>query len=599
MYARQRFVWLVAGIAIGCGAMAAFVARHSWFNADDFRNLNDAQADGLSFHFLMSPVFGERFSPGHRLLDWLVLQWPGHEWTIVVIVSATCITAATALVAVFVRQVSDEPLLALLVALLFGTWVGWMRISLWWATSASTLPAIAFSVAAMVTTIRWDQHRRRVDFVATVILVIAALSCSVRAAMVPLLAFAVLTLALPVDRELKWHGFLGRLRSTAPLLVVMAAAAPAFVVLDQHAKPPGPTQSSPSFGDWASFIWHWMIDGVGSVIVNARPSAAGGPAAASLLGLALLAALAIATIRNRRSAVIWVGTLALLIACGAQVGYARLSQFGPVFVVDELRYHEGDPLVLALLIPCAWAAAGRPVPSGALQRAAAAGLGAVFAVLWIGSGISAEHQLRAHDPGTLAAATMATLRRTLPPLVVGATAPTLLDDRTPIGLSGPAVRGRWLAGTIRRFVPEVRLTTMQPDGTPIIVGDDGRAMRLVLGPERRLSGARSLCFRAAPTSHYLGPGGAGTVLPLPRSAPGNGLEVLTARFGRTTSPGRLAVIFRPSAIGLPDVVVNVNRTTTGVRVVIPAGTEAIGLAAWQGLSTCLGDTSVRAATPSP
>ena len=584
LFATRHFRTLVVAIAVASTALVAFGSRTGWFHLDDFPNLNAAHDQGMTLSFLLSPVMGERFSPGHRFLDWLVVQAPGHEWAVVVAVSSFCVGSSTLLLGLCVRRISGEAIVGLFAAVLFGTWSGWVAIALWFATSASTLPAIALSLAAVLASLRWDNGRRRSDFALAAALLIAACCFSVRAVVVPPILVMLLVVADPPRLALHLRDVWTRLRSVAALLCVMFVIPPLFVVLDAQASPGFETYPDPSLRAWAALSWHWMSDGVGAVMINAQPAVGGPPAVLAVVGIVILGTLAGLTIRGTRSFVVWLSTLGLLLFCGLEIGYARLAQFGLV-IVDPLRYHEADLVVVCLLVPAAWVTAGRPFPSSPTWRGVLASSAAFFLACWLAVGATAVHRLHLDDEGPRAHATVRTIGQTLSPLVDGAGSASLLDDRTPLALS--SVSDRELPRTIRTFDRSLAFTVMRPEGRPIVVTDDGVAHRITLSEEPLAWDAMGFCLRSTKESTFLGSGAAGNLLPISESERYGGRLILTLHFKVKGNDGRLGIVFVPSKTGYNDVEMPADRLRDGVRVVVPNGTTAVGFSAWGGLDACV------------
>lgn len=579
--AQRKFAPLALSLALLCGAVVALVGRGGGLQGDDFPNLIEANDRGLGLDLLFSPIIGERLSPGHRVLDWVILQAAPYEWVAALGISALCLAAATILVAFLVRQLTGSAIAALLSAAFFGTWVGWVRISLTWSGSAHALPGVLFTVAAMICAVSWDRHRRRRDLAAALATFAAALSFGPRWLIAIPILLVVLIVAQPSGAAAGLRGALVRFRATLPLFGLLAAVALAFLLVGLSSEASVSVDAVSAAG-WLDLAWRWVVNGAGAIFTNTEPAVAAVPlmSALGLVGLSLLAA---ATIRNRRSAAVWLSAVMVLVLCGLQVGYSRLGQFGLV-IISELRYHEGDVVVLAILVPCAWWAAGKPWPRKPMAQSAVALAMAIWAVAWVANAIATEHAIRSRDPGPLAATTLRSLRATLPPLVDATSNPTLIDDRTPSGFA--ALGDRLLPGITRTFTNVRQLSTFDRRGTPILVSDDGIAREVVIGRVVSAPRPSSGCLKTAPTSTFLGRGSAGAVAAVDDRAPLFELSVLSASFTGSQLHGQLGIVFKPSKSGLPDAVIPGKALSDGLRIRIPPGTSSVVFSAWGGFNAC-------------
>ena len=588
--ARDHFRLLAVLTALGCGSLFAFLIRTGWFAEDDFSNLSVAKRMGLTVEFLFKPIFGTRLSPGHRLVDWLALQWPGHEWAVVVAISAACLAGSTFLAAVLVRQLTGSALAALGAAILFGTWVGWVRIGLWWPTAAHTLPAVLLMLASITLAVSWSRSRSGPMLVGVILAAGGALMFSSRASLTPLIIAVLLVLGGPGDRSISLRKAGRRLGRAWPPIVGTLAVSVVFVYFESRTPGFRDRAPSPNLDVWLDYMRIWVIDAQASFALNRVPSPAQGLFTRTIPGLIVIAALAAATIRGSRSACVWLAALVLVLLCGLQVGWARLGQLGTGMGFDP-RYHEGDIIVAIALIPCAWSAAGLPSPTN--RRQAVWLLVAVAAILvaWIASlGVGAK-RIRSEpppslsNPGAVPKATFQTLKRTLPDALRGAKSPTLVNSTFPLGLS--QMKGTDIREVLAVFLPDYEFTRWEPGGTPILIGDDGVAQRLEQARSVPVRGGRRNCLKTQAGSEWLGKGSAGLELPLPEA--GNGTtRVLEFQLTQTAGTGELAIAFQPSENeNYPEVQLPVSARRDGVLVAVPPLATSAKVAAWGGLSTCL------------
>lgn len=587
-YLSTRFHLVAGALAAACGAVAAVVAAPGWFANEDFARLNAAANARLGVDYLTSESFSDRLAPGRRLVDWFVIQSPAHSWALAVAIAAISVALSTYLLALLLRRLGAPAALALSAAVIFGSWDGWRALAAWWARGGAVLPATALAVAAMLAAVRWEQSRRLPALLTALVLLAAALSFSVGAAIAAPLVIVALIVARPPERSISFSGVFDQFRSIAafalPALVISALALAA-----NYKGVVAATGSQP----WISISWHWLVDGLSALAINKQPSVQSFPAPAALGGILVLAALAAGTVRGARSAWVWICALGLVVGAGLVVAYPRLAELD-VSIIPQLGFHESDLLILAVLIPGAWLAAGSPAPRGRVTRVLVPAACAVFAVAWISNGISTTNDLVVTARGETAHAAIVRLQRTLPPLSRVGEGVSLLDNRLPKEISD--FGENQLAETINTFIPGARIRPADADGAPVVIDADGTAHAIRLGPAAAVIVNPPRCLETEAASTFLGAGSAGTTLAFPRRGPSNGVRFLTIPLSSVKQPGELGIIFRPTADGLPNQVFTVNAATTALRALVPAGATSASLAAWQGISVCIGDPLLSNAT---
>lgn len=607
----SHFQLLAALISIGCGALLAFLIRTGWFSEDDFSNLSTAKRMGLSVSYLFKPLFGTRLSPGHRFLDWVVVQWQGHEWAAVVFISAVCMAGMTYLAAILVRQVTDRPLVALIASGLFGTWIGWMVIGLWWPTSSHTFPAVLLMLATLCLALRWDAKRTKSLLLAVLLTTAAAMLFSSRAAITPGIMAVLLVLGGPGAKSVSVREFVQRVRATWPPIALSLLAAATFVYFESRTSgarrggiPDGfPVSGLPAKPDveaWLTMIRIWMIDAQAAFSLNRVPSLEQSAFRTTIPGVIVAGALAACTIRGSRSALIWAAGLVLILVCAAQVGWLRLRVVG-ISIAVQPRYHEGDIAVLLALIPAAWAASGWPSPRGKLQLWAAGLVGAAVVVLWTLALAVGAHQVRSEpsllNKGDIPKATIQTLRATFPNAIRGSSSPTLINTEIPLGLR-PTLDAE-LPEILSVFVPGYRISKWEFVGDPIYIDERGAASRIQSGRSVPIPRALNRCLTSEPGSDWLDPGSATADLALPQSASG-AIRVLSLELTRTRSQGVISIAFLPSSNeNYPEVLVPLTTRRRGLRAAVPAWATSAKLAIWGGASTCLTNGRVLYAVPRP
>lgn len=597
----RRFVGLAALTSLVCGALLAFLIRNAWFANDDFQNLSEADSKGLTLEYLLWPTVKTRFSPGHRLLDWIVLEWPGNKWVAVMVMTGLFLALATFLAAMFVREITRSPIVALSSAALLGTWVGWVRVGSWWTAAAHLLPVTALSIGALLAIVLWDRRGRRArHLIFATALTIAALSFSVRGVLIPLVAAVILLIATPETKSLSLRGLRDRLVVSWPPLLTTGLAAALFAFIESQTPV---NKGHPPVRDvaaWAELMQKWVTNGPPAMAMNQVPFTDIDPFQMTV-GVALIAILLVATIRGSRSAWIWVCIGGLVVFFGAQVGWGRLDYLGSAIALDA-RFREGDVLVACLLIPTAWACSGRPRPAGTAQLAAAGLAALAVSVLWLANyaigarEIQEATQPSPANPGVIPLQTFNRIKQTLPPALAAKPSSTLVNISRPSGfIPGPGIKAEFgIDGILATLLPEVRVSRWQPDGPAILIGDDGTSRSLETVRKTKVPGRWPLCLDSSPGSRWLGTGSAGTTIELP-PAQGKNTRLLTVRLNETRRPGRLAFAFLPSLNdGLPEFVPRIDRRREGLRLPLPKYAREVGLVAWGGLQTCITGASVAA-----
>jgi hypothetical protein len=551
----------------------------------------------------MAPVVEAHFEPGHRFLNWTVVQFSGHEWAAALAIGATAIGAATLGVILVAREIGSSSALAIVVGAGFGSWIGWSRIELWWANGAQTLPAIALMAWTICTALAWDRKGRRHRGLAlTTGLLILAFCFSVRSALaIPIIA-VLLLIVQPPSKSISLSQIARRLRETWPLLASATIVMLAFVTkeLSTTAALQSPLPS-PALGEWLVFVAHWMTSGVAAVASNRLAPSAVFHDPLVWVGMAALVAAAAATIRGTRSAAVWGSIVVLLLACGIQIAIYRLAQIGLV-INNDPRYHEGDILVLAVLLPAAWLTAGRPLPQGRFTTGLLLAAFVGSAVLWATGWVTSIHALKrvsvdGNAPtlnfssdialGSTAKVTIETLRTTLRRFTGPdqKAPPSIIDGRTPAGFSPYADQG--LEGIVRVFVPRSRVNFYSTSGIPLTIDDQGFAREVEIRNPHDLLGKRISCIETSKSSGWLGPGSAGVKFDLPRGYGEKGPVVIDFPFAKATAGGTIAFTSLPSKSKFPDEQIEVNGVTRGIRIIVPGGTLAIAVTAWGGLRTCI------------
>lgn len=579
--------------------MLAFLIRNAWFANDDFQNLIEASQGGLTLDYLLTPTVKTRFAPGHRFVDWVVLEWPGNQWIGVVILTAVFLALATFFCAMLVREMTGSAAVALIAAALLGTWVGWVRVGSWWTAAAHLLPVTAFSIAALWTIVLWDKRDRQVRYLlAGSALAALALSFSVRGVLIPIIAAIVLLLGYPQKRSITPREIGNRLARCWPPLLSTGVISAVFAYIESQTLINKANPPVTDLAAWTDLMQKWILNGIPAMAINHRPFTEL-EALTLVAGLAVLIGLMVGTIRGSRSAWLWASIFALIAFFGAQVGWGRINYLGSLIALDA-RFREGDILAACVLIPLAWASAGRPSPETTRQRLLVGALAITAALIWATGFITGAHailnapQPSAQNPGVVPLRVFTKMKQTLLPALAADRNATIVNTERPKGfLLGAKINADFsTAGIISTLLPEARISFWQPTGTPILIEDDGTARRLEIASSRKAGRGWPLCFTTEPESKWLGPGASGALFELPREGIGDA-RLLTVRFKETKRPGQVAVTFLPKdAEGLPALTTAVGRERRGLRIPVPPNANAVSIGAWGGLATCVSGASV-------
>ncbi len=594
-FAENHFAGLSLIIGLFCGALIFHATRGGSFRDDDVMLIGQGQDYGFSVRSLFgNPDVLEHLVPVSNALSWAVGTFGAHWWMVHWYAAATTVLLVV-LMAWLLRRITQSPLGSLLVAGAVGSSIVIFSIASWWTATALQLGMLCAGAAMLIFSLRWIESRSRGALVGAVLSQLLACGLYDRAQLLPLLAWALVAVARPPNEPMTLHSFWRRSRQAAPLLAWLFAVVVAQFVLTlvfgiQNSEGLA-FAARTSFSSWGQVVADWWVVGAGSVASNGF-AGTGLSASDALLhpralsGIAVLVVIAFATTRNRRAKLTWAALIALVTLSGLQVAAGRLGQLGPLGLAANHRYQELTLFFLAVLIPAAWVASGRPWPRSRSLNLLLAGLIVLAASFWL---ISLRNLVQNEAPFLNRATPYAErFGASLRAWSESGSRVTLLDDRVPdeVVFRVPTTADYSLTSKIARIyangvkVPPVN----QLDEPAIRIDPTGVFREVRFSPEETVRTVGSSCGRATATAVWLGPGAVGFAGAVPASVRQSGRAIaLSVRLQSSNARGKLAI----TSLGeLPLLVVDLADYPDGLRMIIPAGTREIAAELWRGASAC-------------
>jgi hypothetical protein len=465
-------------VAVACAiTQFAFISR-GWFYLDDFRNLGQAKRWGLTPHLLVTPIGGEHFQPGGRLLHWLVAVPVGTHFKLGAAILAACIAMTAYLTARLADDLFGQRVLHVVIAALVGTsWI-FMSTSMWFA-GADTVPATMFMVAACLLYCRWYTGGGRWRYA-------CAVGCTAAAVL-----FWEQALIIPVLIAGLWVCFL-RSRNLRPDRLVWQSLVPfvgvtaAFVVY-VDLQPWHQSLQRPAITQVARLVQEMLLRGMlppvaGSWMGTDPLRASDG---AVVVGAGLVAGLvALAARRRLRPSALLFFTVSFL-ALAATVAATRIA-IGPMEAATTTRYLGPLPVLFGLAVAGAVRPrAGRDPagnstrrrPSSALRWPVALLVAACLGVLYLHNLTgTADTRSFSKDNGRHALQISARIGQALRPGMTN-----LVDTRLTWPVFYPSHDGADLVSTLAPFwAPRVQAIG---EGTDLIgFAHDGSAHRVTFHP---------------------------------------------------------------------------------------------------------------------
>ena len=603
-FGARHFLGLVFAVAVVCALISVRASRGGSFRDDDLVNIGYSQDTGFSLGSWLGPSqFREHLVPGASLMHKLVAAF-GPEWWMAQLAAAILVAILVFGIALTVRAITQSPWFAIATSALVGTSVVVISIANWWTATSVHLPMLCAAAFTTFAALRWLETRSKPWFAIAVAGQLLACSFSDRAVPVPLMIAVVLVAAGSTTIRPTAKQVWADLKAALPLIVglfavVLLQIALTFMLSGAGTANPALTGAlHTGQAVWKDLVRYWWEIGVSATVLNSWEAVLPEAMDAALTtggaaGLALIAIVAGLTIRSAKSALIWAALAILVTVSGIQIAFGRLIYVGPQWLAGVPRYQELTVLFIAVLVPAAWAASGKPFPRSRLAAISLAVLAAAFAVSWLAH---LRTDIRAAQPHVIAAATYArTMKASLQWWEKQPGPKTLLDERVPgeVVFAVPATQGYNLASRAARvFAPGVVVPPLNAIDGRLLRLDQGGSLREVRsGPSRSLRLKAPGCGRASPTAVWGTAGRYSVPAQIPTSVATDGrailLRVVLAKSQGVGSVGVLAVGAWPSYELAQET------HPDGFRVVMPAGTSNIELQLWHGASTCV--SSIEAA----
>ena len=599
-FAAAHIRLLTLAVALLGGVAMINATRVGGFRDDDFSSLGIGQDYGLSLTSLVgkSGTY-EHLVPSAGVLS-LLVGASGPHWWLVVALEAGFVAALTALVVMLVRELGASALLALLVGAIVATSIVFEATGLWWSAASGQLPMLVFATATILLSLRWNVRRSQSLFALAVLSQVAACSFYDRAQIVPVIVFFLLVIATPANETIRTRDLVTRARAAAPLVGALLGVALAQLVITLSL--PGVNSANLSAvghysaGKWLGLVFDWWTIGVGSTIENQFPVFSISPTSKAYvapIGMLILIALAVATIRNGRSAAIWASAFAIVTLSGLQVGAVRSGYLGAAAVATVARYQELTVLVLATFIPAAWVAAGRPFPR---SPAGVYFLSIVVIFAALGWTWNLVDGLTIQQRAPLVAAAYArNYEASLKRWNAGGKPFTLVDQRLPetVVFAVPATGDyNRLSKATRILAPGVDPPDLYSLSGVFLVADQRGVMTPVdVGPMRRVGPSKTSCGTSARSANWLEPGGVVVATTFPKDVAKSEKElILTVRLSETTGEGRVFIVGSQSPWPLTEL--DLGSYPDGLRTSLPAGSTGATVQFWLGAGGCVDSVEV-------
>ncbi len=192
-----RLALLLLIVAAQVTAIGWFTTR-SYFFFDDYIFLRQGQRSGLSLGFLLEPL-NPHFSPGHRLVNWLLDTFFPLNFGVAQGVLLACFAASVLVLHKVLAELFGPGLGPLLLSLLYGTSLIHVGVIQWWNGGLLTLPATVLSLLSILAYIRHHRTGSSRMLVLSLAAMGLALLFYVKAVLVPL--YLVLLRVLVLDQR--------------------------------------------------------------------------------------------------------------------------------------------------------------------------------------------------------------------------------------------------------------------------------------------------------------------------------------------------------------------------------------------------------------
>lgn len=399
---RGRYALGVAGLLALQGLLAAWVASHSFFFADDLLYGSILTTEPLSLGLLTRSWFGH-LVPGFIALDWAFLRTVGLSWASATAVIVAVQVGGTLAVVRLLSAVRGRAWSNLVVAAVVSLSLSVTTQSLWWGAVVTNLIPLAASVATLGCFARWVQRGNLRHLLAMAVMfgiAVAFYEKSVlTAAYVGLLSLLVLDAGLPwrqrwVNTLRRWPAWL--------VLALIAGTDLGVYVTGEYMVEAGP---APGLRQLGEFLLLSLPEGLVPGLFGFQPAALPegfGPVVLVLTNAVVLAVVVLSSLRSRPALQAWVFFGLAYLLNQVVLGRGRVSMLG-VHMGTVLRYQLENVVLfgvaLTVALPVLVEVTRRIAPAGRWWRCAAA---AVAALMVAGLVLPWAHSLRAevtYSPG--------------------------------------------------------------------------------------------------------------------------------------------------------------------------------------------------------
>ncbi len=150
------WLWGVSGLAqVG---VVLLLTRFTFFYADDWLFMREAQTTPLSLSYLRENLFGH-FSPISRFLDKLLVVLAPGQYALAHGIALATYAVLIIAFALVVRWILGNGWAAFTLTLVFGQSVFLVRLLTWWTATANLMPASAGMLLALAGYLRWTERR--------------------------------------------------------------------------------------------------------------------------------------------------------------------------------------------------------------------------------------------------------------------------------------------------------------------------------------------------------------------------------------------------------------------------------------------------------
>lgn len=610
-FTRRHFKRLTLLLSLVAFAFVLAVTSRSGFHADDIVNLSLAHDDGLTIGFLTNPVTDDHLIPGHRLITWLVYA-SGPKWEFWMIFCSLMYAAMVAACSFFVKLVSESSSVALLGACSLLACVPFLRASLWMSSGAGEIPGALLVFISGIALIRWDENRNGKALAVSGLAFAASLLVFEKFAVIAGALIVLLVIARPPERGITFQSVIGRARSCLPAIATLTSIAVADLVMVRLTKLEngGVSQATHiTLDTWLQMFAAWWQHGIGALVVNGNTvTNLGGTISDAknlnphpqvddnaFAGLIILAGLAAATVRGRRSVLVWVALVVALLANGIVMALGRISLHGIDYLMDP-RYFTTSVVTMVMLVPAAWNAAGRPRPKTSVQVGGCLTALSAMVVLWAVNGSGAINNWSVVP--ARAAKYAATFRDSLSSVTNRYPDSSVLDEPVPL------IVGIWRLGKIGTvstvaplFAPDLPIAMNQPVGRVSRVDNAGRASLVNTPPPTalRLSAGAHRCGSSLAGSNFFYRAAQFANSEIPAAIRAAGAKLLvTVRIRAASRRGFL--MLAPGDGGWPIATYPLSENPLGLRAIVGPKVKSVKVVLTDGAAACVTGIEV---TPLP